>query len=103
MALYNPASITVQQPSSQVATHTAVDAAITTTPLLAVNLNRKGATLYNNSTARAYVKLGASASTTDYTFPLEAGGYYETPYGYDGAISAIWTAANGKMLVASFE
>lgn len=68
------------------------------------NPSRLGATIYNNSTAILYVKLGNAASSTSFTVALAAltggiGGYYEVPYGYTGPVAGAWASANGVALV----
>lgn len=60
------------------------------TTLLAADANRLGATIYNDSNARLFVKLGAVASTTSYTVRMERQDYYEVPGGYTGIIEGIW-------------
>ena len=67
--------------------------------LLAANTNRKGALIYNESTAVLYLGLCpvASVSTTNYTLQIAAGGYYELPAPvYTGELSGVWAAANGS-------
>ena len=101
MPLVNPVPTT--QPSiSSVATPTTVASAITSSPLLAANASRKGATIWNASTATLFVDFDAAASLTEYAARLDAGGFYEIPYGFTGAISGIWSAANGNALVREF-
>jgi hypothetical protein len=78
---------------------TSVAAAVSSTSLLAANLNRIGATFYNDSTAVLYLALAGSASTTAYTLQVPQNGYYEVPYGYDGAIFGIWASANGSVRI----
>lgn len=102
MPLSNPATVTVNFPVSSTVTPTPVNAAATNTPLLAANSNRKGATIWNESTATLFIELGGTASLTAYTAQVLGGGYYEVPYGYTGAIAGIWSAANGKALVREF-
>lgn len=83
------------QPST--ATQTSVAAATSSTALLSANAARLGATVYNDSTAILYVLLGSgTASTSAYTVQVAAGGYYEVPYGYTGAIKGIWASATGN-------
>ena len=102
MPLSNPSTVNVTLPSSSAAAATTVTAATTSTSLLASNTSRKGASIWNNSTAALYVEMGATASLTAYAAKLEAGGYYEVPYGYTGAIAGIWAAVNGNALVREF-
>ncbi|MBD2596460.1 hypothetical protein H6G74_19295 [Nostoc spongiaeforme FACHB-130] len=99
MALYNPASVTVVEPTSSISTPSSVTASTGSITILASNSNRKGGTIWNNSTARLYIEFGATASTSAFTAKLEADGYYEIPFNYTGAISGIWTAVNGNALV----
>lgn len=102
MPLSNPANVTVNMPTSATVTPSTVTSATTSNTLLAANSSRKGVSIWNNSTATLYVELGATASSTVYTVKLDAGGYYETPYGYTGAIAGSWSAANGNALVREF-
>lgn len=80
-------------------TVTSVAASGTSVTVLALNNARAGATLYNDSTATAYVKLGATASTSSYTVKMNQDDYYEVPFGYIGVIDCIWSSATGNMLV----
>lgn len=77
-------------------TQTSVAGSATSVSLLAANASRKGATVYNDSSAILYLKLGATASTTSYTLQMAANGYYEVPFGYVGAIDGIWASATGN-------
>lgn len=70
---------------------------------------------FNESTAVLYVKFGTTASATDYTLQIPAGGYYEFPVGsngiyseqglsgiYSGRVDGIWASANGAAQVTSW-
>lgn len=71
--------------------------------ILAANTARYGATIWNDSTSVLYLRLGAgTASATSCTVKVAADGYYETPYGYTGAIVGIWASANGNARVTEF-
>jgi hypothetical protein len=59
---------------------------------LASNANRLGATVYNDSTADLYVKLGATASTTSFTVKVFQDGFFTVPFGYTGIIDCIWSS-----------
>lgn len=65
--------------------------------LLASNGARKGATIYNDSTAVLYVKFGVTASATSYNVAMAAGSYFEIPFipQYTGQIDGIWASAAG--------
>jgi len=81
---------------------TNVAAAAADTAILAANASRVGATIYNDSTANCYLKLGTGASTTSFTAKMGSGSYYEVPFGYVGAINGYWDAANGYARVTEF-
>ncbi|MDZ8096785.1 MAG: hypothetical protein RMZ42_33325, partial [Nostoc sp. DedQUE05] len=99
MALVNPASVTVTESTSGTSTPTTVASSTSSQTILAANSNRKGATIWNDSTAILYLEFGATAATNAFTAKLLAGGYYEVPFHYTGVISGIWSAANGNALV----
>jgi len=67
----------------------------TSVTLLAANASRRGATIFNDSTSDLYIKLGATASTTDFTIKVRQDDYYEVPFGYVGIIDGIWSSAAG--------
>lgn len=79
-----------------------VSASASSVQLLAANTARVGATLYNDSASNCYVKLGTTASTTDFIVEMSPGGYYEVPYGYNGRIDGIWDTAVGSMRIGEF-
>lgn len=99
MALYNPVSVTVSLPTSSTATPSTVAASVTSAILIAANSNRKGVTIWNNSTATLYIDFDSAASTSDFAVKIAGGGYYEMPFDYTGVISGIWDATNGNALV----
>jgi hypothetical protein len=73
-----------------------VAASTTNTILLPSNTLRLGATIYNDASALLYVKLGVSASLSDFTVKLFPLSYYEVPFNYIGQIDAVWSlASNG--------
>lgn len=76
-----------------------VSASASSVTVLASNANRKGATIYNDSTAICYLKLGATASSTSFTVKLNAEDYYEVPAQYSGVIDGIWVSATGNARV----
>ncbi|NEU77391.1 hypothetical protein PI95_034210 [Hassallia byssoidea VB512170] len=102
MPLFNPSSVTITPSTSGTVAATSVAASISSVSLLAANSARKGTTIWNNSTANLYVELGATATTSAFTARVSAGGYYEVPFTYTGAISGIWDAVNGSALVREF-
>lgn len=63
------------------------------TLLLGSNSDRKGAAVWNDSTAVLYVLLGTgTASATNCSVKIAADGYYETPPTYTGALYGIWAS-----------
>jgi hypothetical protein len=78
---------------------TSVTATTTTTSLKAANTSRVGLTIFNNSASVLYVKLGTTASATDFSIKMAASSYYEVPFGYNGAVTGIWVTTDGAALV----
>lgn len=102
MALFNPGSVTVSPSISNTSTPSTVPSSITSGVILAANSNRKGVTIWNDSTANLFIEFGAIATNSAFTVKLSASGYYELPFYYTGVISGIWSAANGSALVREF-
>lgn len=96
-----PVSASIASISSSTASLSNVSASATNVTLLSSNSSRKGFKLYNDSNKTAYVKFGATASTTSFTFKMAADSYYEdvSPF-YTGQIDALWDAASGTMRVS---
>ena len=77
--------------------HTSVGSGLdSSTEILPLNNDRKGAVITNNSDKGVYLKLGSGpASSSSFTAWLPAGSpgapisYYEVPYGYTGPLFAI--------------
>jgi len=87
-----------------VGTITRVAASAASVQLLALNANRRGFVMVNESTVDAYVKFGTTASTTSYTYRMtgSAGSPYTTleiDEGYSGRIDCIWASATGNMQI----
>lgn len=78
---------------------TSVSGSATSVALLAANVNRLGAIIYNDSTALLYVKLGTTASSSDFSKKLAQDEGWEIPYGYTGIIHGIWGSATGAALL----
>jgi len=74
---------------SSSATNSSPSVTTVSTSILAANVNRLGATIYNEGPDICYVKLGAIASLTSYSLQIVVGGYYEIPFAYTGAIDGI--------------
>jgi len=87
--------ITTSQARPATSITSSVAGSVASVVLLPSNSSRLGATIYNDSSSLLFVKLGATASNTDYTVKLFPLGYYEIPYGYTGEIDGIWVSAVG--------
>lgn len=73
--------------------------------ILASNTSRKGAVIYNDSTALLYLDLsGGTASSSSYSVQMPANSYFELPGPtiYNGAITGIWTSAAGNARVTEW-
>ena len=74
-----------------------VASSATNVTLQAVNTSRMGWILFNDSTAFLYVKYGATASATSFTYKIDPGGTLEMAEPvYTGIIDGIWVSANGS-------
>lgn len=71
--------------------------------LLAANVDRLGATIFNDSSAILYVDLsGGTATSSSFSVKLVADAYLEVPAGYKGAITGVWASATGAARVTEF-
>lgn len=90
--------------NSSSATKANVSDAATSTTILAANVSRIGATIWNDSTAILYLDLtGGTATATSCSVKLIADAFYEVPFGYTGLITGIWASdASGAARVTEF-
>lgn len=87
------------------ATVTSVADSASSGQLLASTSTRQGASFFNNSTEALYLKYGVTASATDFSVKIAAGGYFELPGPviYTGRIDGIWAAnASGAVLITEW-
>lgn len=64
--------------------------------LLSANNKRTGVIIHNDSSASLYVKYGAAASSSSYTYKLLGAQTWEMPDPvYTGQIDGIWDSATG--------
>lgn len=89
----------IRDKSSTTSALTNIAASATSVTILALNAQRRGATIYNDSTATLYLKLGATASSTSFTVKMLADDYFEVPFWYTGVIDGIWASATGSARV----
>ncbi|MEH1817290.1 MAG: hypothetical protein V7L09_33505 [Nostoc sp.] len=99
MGLYNPPSVTVSESTSGTSTPTTVVSSTASATILAANSNRKGATIWNDSTATLHLEFGAIATMSAFVAKVSPSGYYELPFHYTGVISGIWSNVNGNAFV----
>ena len=86
-----PIIVIITQPTASTVTTVAVGAVSTT--LLVANAARLGCMIFNDAASKLYVKLGAGASTANYTVRLDGFGYFELPFPvYTGIITAVRAA-----------
>lgn len=82
------------------ATSTQVASSATNVTLKASNTSRQGLIITNDSTSVLYVKLGATASATSYTYRLASYDILELPLPiYTGIVDGLWSSANGNAYV----
>ena len=78
---------------------TSVNDSNTNQTLLAANAARIKFSVFNNSTVALYLKKGATATTSDFSVIIPAGGYYGDD-DYTGRVDGIWASnASGAALV----
>lgn len=92
-------SVTVCETPAESAVVTSVPASIAAVDLLTANTLRRGASIYNNSSSELFIKLGAGASSTSFTYRAATNSYFEVPFNYTGLITGVWASANGAALV----
>lgn len=82
------------------ATLTSVSASTSSVSLLGSNSARKGVLFFNDSNATCFIAFSATATTSAFTRKLPAGDFWDRALpSYSGAISGIWTVANGSMRI----
>jgi hypothetical protein len=79
----------------------AVPAVANTVFTLAARKDRVALWIYNDTAGDLSVKVGAGASTTDFTVKLVAGAFYETDQAYDidDAVTAVCSVIAGAVQV----
>ena len=95
------ASLDSKAPVARTPTTTSVASSATSVLLLAANANRKGLTIYNESTAILRISHSNPATNGNHFATLQPGGFYgEDQQAYTTrAIYGIWSAANGTAQV----
>ena len=91
-------AVTLGANSSTTGAVTSVGGSASNVTLLASNTSRKGAVIFNDSSAILYVKFGATATTSSFTYRVNP---YQTleikgEMLYTGIIEGIWASATGN-------
>jgi hypothetical protein len=98
----NP-SIPITFVAPTTATITSPALSTTDTVILAANGARKKYSIYNDTGSKIYVALGSVTTTTNFSYILAAGTYYESSMNdYTGAIHAIKASGTGPVRVTEF-
>lgn len=101
----DPALVVAVSPNNSVSTTakvattssiTSVAASTSSVSLLAANANRLAALITNDGTAVMFVALAATATTSAYTYRVSSNSQALIDGNWTGAISAIWSVANGN-------
>jgi hypothetical protein len=93
-----PSVVRVTSDNFQNVSRTHVAALTSAQTVAKPNLSRKALKIYNSSTGVMYVAWGEGVTTSDYSFQIPASSFYESPMPIEwgGAISAVWSVANGS-------
>ncbi len=91
-------------PAPSTSIQTSVASSATDVTILASNALRKGAIVYNDSTAILYLLLSSgTSSNTNYSLQLVSQGSIVLSQGdYSGVVKGIWASANGSARVTEF-
>lgn len=75
-------------------TVTSVNDLNTVVDILAANPRRQGVVIYNTSSAILYLKYGAAATTSSFTYAIAASGQWTMPadHQYVGLLTGIWAS-----------
>ena len=95
-------SVSIVEQKSATGTQSNVAGSATSVTLLSSNANRLGASIVNDSAAILYVKMGTTASATDYAVRMYPNDYFEVPFNYTGRIDGIWASATGSARVTEY-
>lgn len=101
-------TVAVSSLPASTATLSNVASSASSVTLLAANASRKGATIVNDSASVLYVKFGAAASATSYSYYLpglnasSVPATLEVPFRCTDIITGIWVSATGSARVTEF-
>lgn len=96
----NPLVVSSRPTVASSETLSSVASSATNVTLIASNANRLGCIMFNDSTQAAYVKFGATATTSSFTYKVFPSQTLEFPWPiYQGQCDALWDSANGNMRI----
>lgn len=80
---------------------TSVGASTTDIEILATNILRKGATIFNDTSVSSLrIGMGTTpVSDTDFTILVGPKGFWEVPFGFTGSIHGLWNGLDGYALI----
>lgn len=88
------ARIAATQPNNAVVD--SIPRTVVAVELVAANTRRRGVTVVNESNGTLYVKLGAAASSADFSVKMPPHAHWELPFpAYTDQITGIWDSAGG--------
>lgn len=82
-------------PSTTAANIPLIVAAVASTLLLPANPARICFSVTNTTSKILFLDYDGTASTTDYAVAIPAGGYFEPPVNFTGAVHGVWSATDG--------
>lgn len=92
--------VQVSQAAASSAALANVASSATNVTIRAANTARRGLIVFNDSTEVLFIKFGATASSSSFTYKILAGGTYEMSQPiYNGIVDGIWASANGNARV----
>jgi hypothetical protein len=105
MPLYNPpATFSLPVDTSSAGSEITNSLSSTQSVIVPANSARKGLTIFNSLNQTVYIDINSSVSTTNYQFPIPAGGFYELPTNkiYTGAFHGILASGTGSIEIREF-
>lgn len=88
-------ALSVATPFASTSALTTVTVSTTSATVVSAQATRLGCAIFNDTTALLYLALSAVAATTSaHTVQVPVSGYYEVPFSYTGAVTAILAAGS---------
>ena len=93
-------TITISSNKGTTSSVTSVPSSASSVQLLASDPLRVEAIIYNDSTEKLYIKLGVTATTSDYTIVLDADESLVVDR-YTGIVHGVWASVNGSAKITN--